>query len=45
MTEKQRKNYSPEEKVSILRRHLLEKVRFRIFVMSTGFIPRSFIVG
>jgi len=44
MSEK-RRHFSPEEKVGILKKHLLEKVRFPPFVISTAFIPPCFIAG
>jgi transposase-like protein len=42
MKEKQRKNYSPEEKVSILRRHLLEKVPVSDICDQYGLHPTVF---
>jgi transposase-like protein len=39
---KQRKHYTPEEKVAILRRHLLEKERSRSFCDELGLQPTVF---
>ena len=38
----QRKHYTPEEKVAILRRHLLRRSRFRSSAMSLGLQPTVF---
>jgi len=43
---KQRKHYSPEEKVSILRRHLLEKDNNVRLNSATGYItPKDMLTG
>jgi transposase len=42
MSKKQRKNYSPEEKVSILRKHLLEKVPVSDLCDQHGLHPTVF---
>ena len=42
MTKKQRKNFSPEEKVSILRKHLLEKVSVSDLCDQYGLHPTVF---
>jgi len=39
---KQRKHYTPEEKVAILRRHLVEECRSRICVTNGGSSRRLF---
>lgn len=42
---RKRKNYSPQEKVVILKRHLLERVPVFDLCDEHGFILRSFAVG
>jgi len=42
---KKRKNYSPEEKVAILKRHLVEKVHISDLCDQLGLHPLFFTVG
>jgi len=42
---KQRKQYAPEEKVAILRGHLLERSRSRSSAMNSACSPRSSTAG